>query len=78
MMDWTVGWGMGLGVIGVLFSVVFWVAIIALIVWVVTKLIKNESSGKVEKQSPLDFARERYARGEITREEFEQIKKDLS
>jgi putative membrane protein len=27
---------------------------------------------------PLEIARERYARGEITREELEEIKKDLS
>jgi putative membrane protein len=78
MMDWPMGWGMGLGIIGVLFSIAFWVAIIFLIVWGVNKLIKHESSGRIEKQSPVDFAKERYARGEITKEEFEQLKKDLA
>jgi len=28
-------------------------------------------------RTPLDIARERYARGEITREEFERLKQDL-
>jgi putative membrane protein len=31
----------------------------------------------IVERSPLDIARERYARGEITREEFEQIRRDL-
>jgi putative membrane protein len=33
--------------------------------------------GDSPKKSPLDIARARYARGEIGREEFERIKKDL-
>ena len=30
-----------------------------------------------EEEDPLEIARRRYARGEITHEEFEQIKEDL-
>lgn len=39
--------------------------------------ISSAFSGK-EKRNPLDIAKERYAKGEITKEQYEQIKRDLS
>jgi putative membrane protein len=54
--------------------------IIALIVWGIKKLTERGSSGTGDsgKKEPLDIARERYARGEISQEEFQNIKKGLS
>lgn len=67
------GWGwMALGIIWML---VFWGGIIALIVWAVTRLTRSRPS---ERGDLMEIARTRYARGEITKEQFEQIKKDLS
>ena len=74
--DWNnFGWGMGLMIF---FGLIFWGGFIALIIWGVTRLTRQGTSTGGTKQSPLDIARERYARGEITREQFEQLKKDLS
>ena len=61
---------------GGLWMVVFWGGLIALIVWGIMKLTRRGDA--TPKHDPLDVAKERYAKGEITREEFEQIKKDLS
>ncbi len=71
------GWSWGIMGLGLVWTILFWGAIIALIVWGIRKLTSHNtyrSGGK----SPLDIAKERYARGEITREQFEQIKRDLN
>ncbi|MBI4302883.1 MAG: SHOCT domain-containing protein [Chloroflexi bacterium] len=75
-MWWTQGMGWWM-VLGGLLTIIFWGAIIALIVWVVKKLTERGGGTVSTGRSPLDIAKERYARGEITKEQFEQLKKDL-
>jgi putative membrane protein len=72
------GWWM---VFGGIWMIVFWVLIIALIVWVVRRLAGGgggSGSGAPQKRDPLEIAKERYAKGEISKQVFEQMKKDLS
>lgn len=71
-MGWWMVWGS-------IVMVLFWGAIIGLIVWAIQSV-----TSKTEKAPPpsgsqtaLDIAAQRYARGEISREQFEQIKRDL-
>ncbi len=52
-----------------------WIVIIGLIVWGVIALTRRGQSST--KRDSLEIAKERYAKGEITKEEFEQLKKDL-
>ena len=66
----TMGWGM------IIWTVIFWGGIIALIIWTVKKLTARDSSTK--ERDPLDITKERYAKGEISKEAFEQIRKDLA
>jgi len=66
------GWWM---LFGGIWMFIFWGGLIGLIIWGITRLTRRDVS--MVKHDPLDVARERYARGEITRKEFEQIKKDL-
>jgi putative membrane protein len=63
------GWGGG-------FMLVFWVAIILLIVWIIKELAGK--NGKGPSDSALESLRQRYAKGEINKQEFEEKKKDLS
>jgi len=71
------GWWM---VFGMVWMVVFWGVIVALVVWGIKRLTERgrSESDTSQKVVPLDIAKERYARGEISKEEFDQIKKDLS
>lgn len=64
-------------IFGFILFVLFWGAVIWLIVWAVRKGTDRWGSGNAG-QKPLDIAMARYARGEITREQFEQIKKDIT
>ncbi len=71
------GWWM---VFGGIVTIIFWAGVFALVVWVIAKLVGHEGSRSVagQKHNPLDIARERYAKGEITKEQFDQIRKDLT
>ena len=74
-------WGWGWMAFGAAWMVFFWGAIIALIVWAISRLTSGgEGRGGQwgsESRSPLEVAKERYARGEITREQFQQLQQDL-
>jgi putative membrane protein len=70
------GWGMGLG--GIVPMVLFWGIIIVAVVYFVRWLAhgsgKNISRSSSDSHS-LEILKERFAREEITKEEFEHMKK---
>jgi len=74
---WNIGGGWSCFVpFGGTWMFVFWGVFIGAIVWAVIALSRRNRSGG--KDDSLSIARERYARGEMSREEFEHIKKDLA
>ncbi len=65
--------------VGMVLMIIFWIAVIWIIIWGIQRFASHEHQhGAVSGSNALDIARERYARGEITKDQFEQIKKDLS
>jgi putative membrane protein len=80
MHDFGGGWFPGMGIMMALVCV----GVIVLIVWGITRLVRHKgccastTATTLTKQPPVDIAKERYAKGELTKEQFEQIKKDLS
>lgn len=63
---------------GWLFMLIFWALVIVALIygvrWLAGRNGPEENGGG---QTALDILKERYARGEISRKEFEQMKKDL-
>ncbi len=76
------GWGYGgygnwLGWLGPLVMVLFWAAVITGIVFLVRFLIRRGSSHDRE-DSALEVLRRRYARGEISKEEYLEKRGELT
>lgn len=66
------GWGW----MGMILMVLFWAAVIALLVWLVYRLVGGRGRTDAAR-SPEDVVDERYARGDIDRETYERMKEDL-
>ena len=69
------GWGGMMGFLGGgIMMILFWAIVIYFIVWLVRG---NKMNGK-DNGKALDILKERYAKGEIDKKDFEEKKKDLS
>jgi putative membrane protein len=75
------GWGMmgGWSWLWMLLMAIFWVLVIVGLVLLIRWLL---TSFKPTKEGPetsraLEILKERYAKGEITKEQFQEMKKDL-
>jgi putative membrane protein len=74
------GYGYGMGWFGMILMMVFWVAVIVGIVVLIRWLIVTSRSapeGRKE-DSALELLKKRYVRGEISKEEYEEKKKDIA
>lgn len=61
--------------VSAVFGILFFLLLVVMVIYVL-RIISNRSSSP-GRQAPLDIARERYAKGEITKEELAEIKKEL-
>ena len=72
------GWNGGMGsytLWGWLFMLVVMVLIVLGVVWLVRSLANNKNGSS--KNSALDTLKQRYAKGEITKKQFDAMKQDI-
>jgi len=74
------GWGWGHMMFGGLMMIAFWGAIILLVVLLVRWLGGDHTHGEAfpRHKTPLQILQERFAKGEIDKEEYEERKRLLS
>ena len=80
-MMWNFGnnpMGWGFGFFGWIFMILVWAVIIAGIFALVRWFTGQSHNYHSHEKSPLEILKERYAKGEIDKKEFEDRKKDLS
>lgn len=85
-------WGhhMGFGGWGLLLTGLFWIGLIVLGVWLLARLFPKAGSSQAAAheegprgrtwqapETPLEILKRRYARGEVSKEEYETIRHDL-
>ena len=71
------GWGYGMGFLGGLFMLIIWVLVIVGLVYLIKWLAHSAKQSERPGETALDLLKKRYAKGEISKEEFEEKKKDL-
>ena len=65
------GWGMG-------FSWLIGLVLLIILIWVVVKVANNGiNSSSQQSKSALEILKERYAKGEISKQEFEDKKRAI-
>ena len=77
------GWGWGSFIVGGLGMLIFWGIIIVVVYFAIRSLTganqrkDNREPSKTTEKTHLDILKERYVRGEINREEYLDMRKDL-
>jgi putative membrane protein len=68
-------WGWGF----MWFGWIFWLAVVIIVVWLIFR-VRGDARyyhGHGPFETPLDILKKRYAKGEISKEDYDRMRKDL-
>lgn len=77
----------GFGGFGMLFMLLFWILVAGLVVWALAQFLpgvtqRTTTSGAItsvsRQDSALDVLRQRYARGELSKAEYDDMRRELA
>ncbi len=78
-MHWGCGWGYGphawFG--GGMSMIFFWILAIIVVVYLLRHQSRMSGHGRYGEEMPIDILKKRYARGEITKEQYDRMREDL-
>ncbi|MFA6049083.1 MAG: hypothetical protein WC792_04015 [Candidatus Micrarchaeia archaeon] len=75
--DWGYGGMMGLGGgLMVVFMIAFWIAVIVLVWWLIKQTVRPGAGGS-EKETAREILDKRYARGDLGKKEYDEMKRAL-
>jgi putative membrane protein len=64
---WGIGWGWIIGLI-----------VLVIVIWMIVRVVNQKKSQEHHEKTPIDILNERYARGEISKQEYDVKKKAIS
>lgn len=73
---WGMGHMMNFGY-GGMFMGILWLVLIGVVIYLIIQGAKSKTGTGSTGESPIDILKKRYAKGEVTKEEYDKIKKDL-
>ena len=75
---WGIYEGMGVWILlGMVCMVIFWAIIIGLVIWGIKQLTGDRRESRISGETSLEIAQKRLARGEITLDEFKELREAL-
>ncbi len=76
--------GFGFGGFGMFMVILFWILLIAAAIWFVARLFpqiaghpRSGTGTDLASPSPEEILKERYARGEISREQYDEMRRTI-